>query len=371
MIDDISNLLLSCQFRTTERAVKSVVKSKPGPGIEVVDLPIPKPSEGEALVKVERVGICGSDLHIYEWTPGYEFLSQYFPLVLGHEFAGEVMDVRTGPGGLFRPGDKVTSETGKMCGRCLYCKQGQGILCEERVRHGRIGLERNGAMAEYVVAPQESLHRVPPGVGLEAAAMAEPAAVALGAVERATLYPGDMVVILGPGPIGLLILQMCRALGAGFTMVVGQETDAHRLKVATDLGADEVFIGDGKALVQKTRDLTEGRGAAVVFEASGAVSAAVSGLEMLRKGGELILVGIYGAAIPMDGTHHLVRQMKTVKGSYGGASLDWDRVLSLMASRKLNLAPMISDVILIDRAQEAFEIGRRKDALKLFLNPLE
>ena len=304
-----------------------------------MELPIPKPSEGEALVKVERVGICGSDLHIYEWTPGYEFLSPYFPLVLGHEFAGEVVEVHGDREGLFRPGDKVTSETGKMCGRCFYCKQGQGILCEERVRHGRIGLERNGAMAEYVVVPLESLHHVPPGVGLEEAAMAEPAAVALGAVQRARLCPGDMVVIFGPGPIGLLILQMCRALGAGSIMVVGQEADRHRLKVAVDLGADEVFVGDSKALGLKSKDLTEGKGVAVVFEASGAVSAAVSGLEILRKGGELILVGIYREAIPMDGTHHLVRQMKTVRGSYGGASLDWDRVLTLMGSGRLNLGP--------------------------------
>lgn len=347
--------------------MKSVVKSRPCPGIEMMALDIPEPSGGEALIKVERVGICGSDLHIYEWSAGYEFLSKYFPLILGHEFAGEVVEVRGGQENSFRAGDRVTCETGKVCGKCFPCKQGKGILCEQRLNYGRIGLERNGAMAEYVVVPEESLHRIPSRVSLEEAAMTEPAAVALGAVELAKFYPGDTIVILGPGPIGLLIFQMCKALGAGSILVVGQETDAYRLTVARDLGADEIFVYNGKVTVEKIMALTGGKGAGVVFEASGSASAAVSGLEMLRKAGELILVGIYAESIPLDATHQLVRQMKAVKGSYGGASLDWDRVLSLMASKKLDLSPLISEVMPLERAQDAFEVAQRKNALKVLL----
>lgn len=349
--------------------MKAVVKSKPHPGIDLMNLEVPKPQAGEILVRVEAVGICGSDVHIYEWTPGYEFLTKYFPLTLGHEFAGEVV----GPGGCgektFRPGEKVTSETGKICGKCFFCKQGKGILCQERTTYGRIGLERNGAMAEYVTVPEECLHRIPAAVSMEEAAMTEPAAVALGAVELAQFYPGDVVVILGPGPIGLLILQMCKALGAGMVLVIGQEVDGQRLKVAERLGADYTLMGEGETALKKVLELTEGNGAGAVFEVSGSPAAAISGLKMLRKAGEMVLVGIYPEAIPIDATHQLVRQMKSIRGSYGGASLDWDRVLNLVAAKKLNLKPLISEVIPLERAQRGFEIVARKEALKVILQP--
>jgi len=346
--------------------MKAVVKSSPSPGIEVRDVEPPRPQQGEVLVRVEAVGICGSDVHIYEWTPGYEFLSKYFPLTLGHEFAGEIIESR---GGSFRCGEKVTSETGRICGKCFFCKQGKGILCTLRTSFGRIGLERNGAMAEYVVVHEDCLHRIPPGVSPEEAAVTEPAAVALGAVQLARFYPGDVVVILGPGPIGLLILQICKALGAGKVAVFGQESDRSRLRLAETLGADFTLISGNEDSRQRVMDLTEGMGAGVVFEVSGSPAAAVSGLQMLRRAGEMILVGIYPGPFPVDATHQMVRQMKIIKGSYGGASLDWDRVLILMAAGKLHVAPLISDILPLERAPEGFEAVLRKEALKILLRP--
>lgn len=351
--------------------MEAVIKSKPGPGINVMDVRAPEPAQGEVLIQVEAVGICGSDVHIYEWTPGYEFLAKYFPLILGHEFAGQVVRLGSGTGEIYRPGDRVTSETGKACGKCFYCKQGKAILCPQRMGYGRVGLERNGAMAKYVTVPEECLHRIPPKVSMEEAAMTEPAAVALGAVELAQFYPGDTVVILGPGPIGLLILQMSRALGAGFVVVTGQESDIRRLEVAARLGADETLIYRGDGTAQRILELTDGKGAGVVFEASGSPDATVCGLQMLRKAGEMILVGIYPETIPMDATHQLVRQMKSVRGSYGGASLDWDRVLALVSAQKVNLGPLISEVMPLKRAQEAFEMVRQKEALKVLFKPTD
>jgi len=346
--------------------MKAVVKSSPSPGIEIRDVDLPRPQPGEVLIRVEAVGICGSDVHIYEWTPGYDFLSKYFPLTLGHEFAGQIVDSR---GGSFHNGEKVTSETGRICGKCFFCKQGKGVLCSMRTSFGRIGLERNGAMAEYVVVHEDCLHRIPPGVTQEEAAMTEPAAVALGAVELARFYPGDVVVILGPGPIGLLILQLCKALGAGKVAVFGQEADRPRLRLAETLGADLTLISGNEDSHPKVMDLTGGIGAGVVFEVSGSPAAAVSGLQLLRRAGEMILVGIYPGAIPLDATHQMVRQMKIIKGSYGGASLDWDRVLSLMAAGKLRIAPLISDILPLERAPEGFEAILRKEALKILLRP--
>jgi L-iditol 2-dehydrogenase len=344
--------------------MKAVVKSFPSPGIEIRDVDLPRPQPGEVLIRVEAVGICGSDVHIYEWTPGYDFLSKYFPLTLGHEFAGEVVESGTTS---FRVGEKVTSETGRICGKCFFCKQGKGVLCSMRTTFGRIGLERNGAMAEYVAVHEDCLHRIPPGVTQEEAAMTEPAAVALGAVELARFYPGDVVVILGPGPIGLLILQLCKALGAGKVAVFGQEADRPRLRLAETLGADLTLISGNEDSHPKVMDLTGGIGAGVVFEVSGSPAAAVSGLQLLRRAGEMILVGIYPGAIPLDATHQMVRQMKVIKGSYGGASLDWDRVLELVAARKLNLAPLISRVLPLEQAREGFEAVLNREALKIIL----
>jgi threonine dehydrogenase-like Zn-dependent dehydrogenase len=150
-------------------------------------------------------------------------------------------------------------------------------------------------------------------------------------------------------------------------VVFGQEADRPRLRVAETLGADFTLISEKEDSCQKVMDLTEGLGAGVVFEVSGSSAAAVSGLQMLRRAGEMILVGIYPGPIPVDATHQMVRQMKVLKGSYGGASLDWDRVLKLMAARKLNLAPLISRVLPLERAREGFEAVLNREALKIIL----
>jgi L-iditol 2-dehydrogenase len=224
-------------------------------------------------------------------------------------------------------------------------------------------------MTEYVTVPVECLHRIPTGVSMEEAALTEPACVALGAVERASFCPGETIVIFGPGPIGLLILQMCKALGAGHVFVIGLEADGKRLEVARRLGATDTLIGTDRELVQRVVSLSDGLGAGVVFEASGAPAAADLGLQMLRKTGELILVGIYAEHIALDATSLVVRAMRTIKGAYGAASLDWDRVLNLAASKRIDLKPLISEVMPLEHARQALQAACRRDALKILLKP--
>ncbi len=349
--------------------MKGVFKSSPSPGIEIRDADVPRPQPGEVLVRVQAVGICGSDVHIYEWTPGYEFLARYFPRIIGHEFSGEIIELGQGTETSLRPGDRVTSETCKTCGQCLFCKQGNGILCVYRSEFGRIGFERDGAMAEYVVVPKVCVHPIPPEVSFEEAAMTEPAAVALGAVERAGFFPGDPLAIFGPGPMGIMILQVCKALGAGPVTMIGLEADRKRLETAKSLGADRVLTGSPEDNFREVMESTHNQGVGVVFEVSGSPAAAALGLRMLRKFGEMILVGIYPAPISIDATHQMVRQMKTIKGSYGGAPLDWDRVLNLMAARKVILTPLVSQVLPLEKAGEGFEALRRRADLKILLKP--
>jgi len=349
--------------------VKAIVKSKPEFGVQVMDIPTPRFKADEVLVQVEAVGICGSDLHIYEWTSGYEFMEKNFPVTLGHEFAGVVVDGGAETKSRFQPGERVTSETGKICGRCFYCQRGMGVLCEMRLQFGRIGLERNGAMTRFLTVPWTSLHRIPPGVSFQEAAMAEPAGVALGAVRRATIDPGDDVAILGPGPIGLMILQMCKARGAGRVLVLGLKEDEPRFKVAKALGADLILIAGEEKTQEAILEITDGRGLAVVFEASGSSKAAASGLQMLRPTGELILVGIYSGSIPFDGTRQIVRPIRTIKGSWGASSPDWDRVLAMLSSKKLNFQPLISKLLPLTQAIEGFEMIRRREGLKVLFQP--
>ena len=351
--------------------MKVVAKVKPEPGIDVLHLPMPPLAPEDVLVRVDAAGICGSDVHIYEWTPGYEFLTKHLPAVLGHEFSGVVERVGSAARTAVRPGDRVTSETARTCGRCVLCRQGHGILCPDRAAAGRVGLERRGAMTRLVAVPGECVHRVPDGVSLEEAAVTEPAAVALGAVRTANLEPGEPLVIFGPGPIGLLALQLGRAVGAGPVIVVGQAVDAKRLATAEALGAAETFAGDGAALIRRVGELSGGFGVPAVIEASGAPAAAALGLSLLRKGGTLVLVGIYPEALAFDATREIVRQMKSIRGSYGGSSADFDRVLALMATRQLDVRGLISEVLPLDDAPRGFELLRRKEAFKVLLRPTD
>jgi threonine dehydrogenase-like Zn-dependent dehydrogenase len=348
--------------------VKAVVKARAAFGIDVQEVTAPEIGADEVLVRVEAAGICGSDVHIYEWTPGYEFLTRHLPVVLGHEFAGVVEAIGRDVGVAASIGDRVTSETSRVCGQCTFCRRGQAVLCTRRTAEGRLGLERRGAMTRLAVVPAQCLHRVPDGVSLEAAAVSEPAAVALGAVRMGSLEPGDPLVILGPGPIGLLALQLARAAGAGPVIVVGHSSDGQRLETARRLGAAETLAGDPSSVLARVMALTDGVGVPAAIDASGAVSAATLALAMVRKGGRLVLAGIYPDVLPIDATRQVVRQMKSIHGAYGGASLDFDRVLALMADGRLDVRPLVSELPLSD-AVHGFELLRRKQAFKVLLRP--
>ncbi|KPV61613.1 MAG: putative L-threonine 3-dehydrogenase [Candidatus Bathyarchaeota archaeon BA1] len=187
--------------------MKAVIKTDPKPGIDVKEVDKPKIKPDEVLVEVKAVGICGTDVHVYEWVPGFEWLAKWLPVILGHEFSGRVIKVGEGVKVDVKEGDRVTSEFFAMaCRRCFFCRSGRENLCPQE-RNSRLGLERNGAMAEYIAVPAEITHKVPNNVSYEEAALAEPTGVALHAVESAHITLGDLVAIICPGPIGLFAFQ--------------------------------------------------------------------------------------------------------------------------------------------------------------------
>ena len=343
-----------------------VAKTKAEPGIELIESDVPEPDEYSVLVKVDTVGICGSDIHIYEWTPGYEFMQDKFPVIIGHEVSGTVVACGESTSGRLKKGDRVTLGVSPGCGECRFCRNDQVIYCEKRVSAGRTGLDRNGAMAEYFTVREESLYALPANVSFHEAAMAEPAAVALGAVQLARWDAGDTILIMGPGPIGLIITQLCKIYGAGRILIAGLEADQHRLEIARRMGADEIItVGDHRG--SRVRDAVGRHGVGVVFEASGSPRAAALGLEVLSKGGDLILVGIYPEPVTFDATHHIVRQIKSIKGSYAGPNTD--QVLTLIEKGDLDLKPLISEILPLRSAIDGFELARDKSSLKVLLRP--
>ena len=349
--------------------MKAAIKAEPRPGIRIGEVSIPPVGPEEVLLRVKAVGICGSDVHIYEWTPGYEHLAEYLPIVLGHEFSGEVAEVGNQVSGL-QPGDRVVYQGGS-CGQCFYCNTSRHSLCEQRRAAGRIGLERKGAMAEYVVinTRQNFLPRIPAGVAFEEAAQSQPTAEALHMLEQGDVSLGDSVVVLGTGPIAATVAQGAKAAGASPVVVTGLSQDKDRLSIVKSLGADEIIDVEREDPVAKVKAMTGGLGAAKVFEVSGAPQAFQQGLEILRKGGTLLAFGIYPENISIDFTRKVVREMKVIRGVYGASRLAWSKVLEFMASGQLRVAPLITHRLPLEKVEEGFQACLAKKAMKVILLP--
>ncbi|MEN8243912.1 MAG: alcohol dehydrogenase catalytic domain-containing protein [Thermodesulfobacteriota bacterium] len=343
-----------------------VAKIKAEPGVDMVHVDVPEPDDHFILVKVDTVGICGSDVHIYEWTAGYEFMQDKFPIIIGHELSGTVVACGPGTSNRLKKGDRITLGVPPGCGQCRFCRNDQVIYCEKLVPVERTGLDRNGAMAAYFTAHEDSLYRLPDSVSFLEGAMTEPAAVSLGAVQLARWVPGDTVLVTGPGPIGLVIVQLCSIFNAGKIIVAGLSTDTRRLEMARQMGAHEILMVD-QCGFEGISKVVGPNGADAVFEASGSPEAASQGLEVLRKGGDLILAGIYARPIPFDATHHIVRQMKSIKGSYAGPRPD--RVLDLLAQGKLDLKPLVSEILPLSDARNAFEMAKDTTHFKILMKP--
>ncbi len=341
----------------------ALVKYQRGIGnVRLEERPIPAFGDDEVLIKVAYGGVCGTDIHIF-----HDQFSDYQPSILGHEFSGEI--VETGKSvTAFRVGDKVVGEPhNKACGKCYLCRNGHIQNCAEKRSIGR-GLD--GCFAKYVVMPEKLLHKIPNGVSMEAAAMAEPAAiVAHQLLERAGIRAGDKIAIMGVGPIALLAAQMARAAGAGMIILCGCTSDIdYRLKIADELGCYDRFINvqteDAAAIIQELTEI----GADVVVEASGAPSAIRTSIKALKKWGRLCAIGMTAAPmveIPWnDAMVKVIDIQFNMSSSYEG----WNIALSLMANGRLNLEPMIGvrDLADWEKAFEDIEAGR---AMKLLLKP--
>ncbi|MCL5058516.1 MAG: alcohol dehydrogenase catalytic domain-containing protein [Actinobacteria bacterium] len=349
-----------------------MAKVKPEFGIEVIDLPIPQPKADEILIKVKNAGICGSDVHIYEWTSGYEYMAGLLPLVIGHEFAGEVMEVGSAVKSV-TAGDHVTAIPHVNCKSCYFCRRGLIQLCDwgcgkadvakEVPKAMQIGFRRNGGMAEYIAIPEGNVYKLPPEMPFDIGAMVNPISVGFHCVEK-TYVCGEVVCVLGPGPIGLSCVISAKAAGAAKVIVAGLGKDIRRLDIARQVGADEAMVVDEVDIVAAVMQITGGLGAAVVFETTGVPDILSQAVKMTRKNGEVFLSGIYARESQFQFSD-LVRGQIALRGSYSMLPASYDRVISLMAVGRIDPRPLVTRKMNIQEAQTAFELLRNKEEVKI------
>lgn len=346
----------------------AILKKKAEPGVYVEDIPIPSIKEDEVLVQVKAAGICGSDVHMYEWTSGYEWQEQYMPLIIGHEFSGVVVDKGKRVSNV-KVGDRVACRPFVPCGECLYCRTNRMHMCN-RISGNVLGLHVNGGFAEYCALPGSFCVKLPDKVSFEEGALVEPLVVAANSAYNANILMGDTAVFMGPGTIGLLTMLCAKSCGVTKAIVTGTVYDKVRLELAQKLGADYIIYADKENSVNKVIELTGGYGANVVFEATGVPSTIQMGLDMLQKDSILVSIGIHSKLAEIDVTS-FVRSSKKIFGSYGGP-VTWERVIAWLDSDSqfaAHASKIITHRFKFDQAEEAFDKCVSKEAIKaMFIN---
>lgn len=343
--------------------MKALQKIRPEFGVELREVRAPEaPGPGWVAVDVGAVGICGSDLHVYEWTGGYEFVTKAMPLTLGHEFAGRIAALGSGVDAV-AVGDRVTAMPSVACGECTACLAGNSAQCTNRVG---LGMTRPGAFARSVLVPAENCVRLPASLDDELAALTEPLTVGARAVEVGGVKPGDRVLIIGPGTIGQAIALMAREAGASEIVIAGRD-DGPRIDCLRALGFERA-IDTATASLESQIQRMGAQPFDVVFEAVGVAAALAQGLAQLRKGGVLVVVGIHPAPVTIDVTR-IVRDQQQLRGSHRGSRAIWERVVRLLAEKGPAFRPMITHRVPLERILEGFELARRKVASKVIVTP--
>jgi L-iditol 2-dehydrogenase len=316
-------------------------------GVELVERDRPEPGPDEALVEVDHAGLCGSDAGIYEFESAFERMD--LPTVIGHEYAGRVVEVGDGVT-KFDAGDRVVERPIRGCGDCYQCAVGEENVCQDAVI---TGVDHDGAYQPSLSVPTDHLHPVPDGVEQQHAAMVEPTSIGTRAVvQNSQVTAGDRVLVEGPGPIGLLTAQVARAQG-GEVVVSGVEQDAsYRLPLAEELGFETVDVtNDDVAAVRD--ELTDGVGYDVVFDTTGHHSGLASAVDQVRKGGQIVLVGQTGETT-MEYSP-LVRSEIDLQCSYGSMYEDFENALRLIQSGQVDAETFVDDRFSLLEPDEAFE----------------
>jgi threonine dehydrogenase-like Zn-dependent dehydrogenase len=336
--------------------------------IDLKSKPIPKTGYNEALVRISLTTICGTDLHIvrgeYPVQPG---------LTIGHEPVGVIEDLGPGISG-YRTGERVLIGAITPCGQCEFCLSGKWSQCGGRLGGWKFGNTIDGCQAEYVLVPnaQANLAKIPDSLADEdVVLLADIASTGISASETADLQLGDTVAVFAQGPIGL-----CATVGArlkGASLVIGVDSDPIRLKMARQMGADETIDVSNKDAVQEIMKITRGRGVDVAIEALGAQQTFESCLRVLRPGGKLSSLGVYSGKleVPPDAFGAGIADIQILTTLCPGGKERMRRLMELVATRRLNLKPLLTHDFGLDDIAAAYDVfGNRKDGvLKVAVRP--
>lgn len=316
------------------------------------------PGPNEVLVRITACGLCGTDVHIIQG----KFRPTPPPHVLGHEMAGVVEESGAGVTGI-RPGERVTVDSVVGCGMCDWCRRGATQFCPDG---SEIGMNRPGGMQEYLIVPVRNLVPVPEGITDEVAAILDPEI--LGALVKPGIEAGETLLVIGPGPAGLIALQIGRLLGAGRIILMG--TRPERLALGAKFGAD-VTIDIGTAEPREAvMEATGGRRADLVFDAAGSASSFAAALDLVRPQGKVVLYGVRGAPMPSVDIDVITLKDLVVYGALSDR-VGWERLFGWLLDGSLDLGSLITHRFPFSRAQEAYETvrDRRDGAIKAVLIP--
>lgn len=313
-------------------------------------------ADDDVLLRVERASICGTDIHILATPPGHPATPGS---ILGHEYVATVTEAGAGIGHL-RPGDRVVIDPNITCGLCRYCRMGMTNVCENMTT---LGIFRHGGLAEFSLAPAKSLHKISHEVSPERATLAEPLSCVLHAFEKAQLTPGENVVILGAGPIGLIFLMLCKIGGAGKVFMI--EPVEFRRRTAESFGADGVFDSKAGNIAADIKEIT-GIGADIVIDAAGTLLP--EALQLVRPGGRVVLFGINQHADRQFNQYFTTRYEVTILGSFIQRT-EFPKVVRLLESGILPLEKLVTHRLRLDQIGEGFEAMRAGEAIKVVAAP--
>lgn len=312
---------------------------------EIQTRPVPVPKPDEVLVKIERVGICGTDMHIFHG----HYAADKLPLVPGHEFVGRIHENGAGAK-RFKTGQRVVVDINVGCGHCYWCRRNEILSCEAVQQ---IGISRDGAFCDYLAVPERLVLPVPDQMDGGVAALTEPVACVVRAARKAKMGLANSVVILGAGPIGNLHVQLMRNLG--LAPVIAFDLSVERCQMAKDAGADAV-THDPATLRELVFAMTDGRGVDFVIESVGAPSLYKDAFQLIRKGGHVAFFGITGPneTVPVDIVQTILRE-DSIKGSVAGMGEDMHDALALLAHGRFKTEAFTRVTFPLENIQKAFE----------------